>query len=85
MSGGMTKRLKRLEAGGLIHRTPSREDGRSSDVALTAKGRRVVEEAVAAHVRNESRMLEGLDAADRATLAKLLRKLLLRFEEEEER
>src|SRR5437868_4076950 len=52
-SGGMTKRLKRLESTGLVRRVPSAEDGRSSSVALTAKGRRVVEDAVAAHVENE--------------------------------
>jgi DNA-binding MarR family transcriptional regulator len=77
----MTKRLKRLEAAKLIRRTPSRGDRRSSEVALTAKGRQVVEEAVAAHVRNENRLLAGLDGDERATLAKLLRTLSLHLEE----
>jgi len=78
-SGGMTKRLKRLESTGLVRRIPSPEDRRSSEVALTAKGRRLVEDAVRAHVENEERLLTGLDAQDREELAALLRKLLLEF------
>jgi DNA-binding MarR family transcriptional regulator len=81
-SGGMTKRLKQLEAAGLVRRIPSPDDGRSSSVALTAQGRRVVEAAVAAHVANEERLLAGLDAGERKLLAGLLRRLLLNLGDE---
>jgi DNA-binding MarR family transcriptional regulator len=79
-SGGMTKRLKALEAAGLVRRVQSPTDGRSSDVVLTAKGRRVVEEAVAAHRANEERILGGLSERDRTALAGLLRRLLVELE-----
>src|SRR3954471_12664463 len=42
-SGGMTKRLAALEGRGLIRREGMPHDRRSSAVALTAEGRRVVE------------------------------------------
>jgi DNA-binding MarR family transcriptional regulator len=76
-SGGMTKRLKALEAAGLVRRVPSPTDGRSSDVVLTAAGKRVVEDAVAAHRANEERMLVSLAPREREALAGLLRRLLV--------
>lgn len=77
---GMTNRLDRLEANGFIERRPDPEDRRSSPVALTDGGRRVVDAAVAEHVANEARLLEPLTATDRAALDKALRKLLAQFE-----
>jgi DNA-binding MarR family transcriptional regulator len=38
-SGGMTKRLRMLEARGLIRRQPAPNDGRSTTVSLTRKGK----------------------------------------------
>jgi len=79
-SGGMTKRLRALEAAELVRRAPSRTDGRSSDVVLTSKGRRLVEDAVAAHRANEERLLASLSPRDRSALASLLRTLLVELE-----
>jgi DNA-binding MarR family transcriptional regulator len=76
-SGGMTKRLKSLEAAGFVSRTPHRVDRRSSLVQLTPKGRKLVETVVAAHVENEKRLLASLDVRGRAQLAELLRRLLV--------
>lgn len=42
--------LRRMEAKGLIERVPSRCDRRGSDIHLTARGRRTVEEAAPDHV-----------------------------------
>ncbi len=42
-------------------------------ISLTAKGRRVIDEAVVAHLTNEERLLSGLDADQRRTLEALLR------------
>jgi DNA-binding MarR family transcriptional regulator len=76
-SGGMTKRLKSLEATGLVTRPPSPVDGRSSLVELTPRGRKLVETVVVAHLENEERILAGLGADERRQLADLLRALLL--------
>ncbi|HZO62219.1 MAG TPA: MarR family transcriptional regulator [Gaiellaceae bacterium] len=76
-SGGMTKRLKSLQAAGLVTRMPHRDDRRSSLVQLTPRGKKLVETVVAAHVENESRLLASLDARTRAELAELLRRLLI--------
>lgn len=79
-TGGMTKRLDRLEARGLIRREPDPRDRRGRLVALTAEGTALVDRAVDAHYRNEARLLEGVPAARREQLVALLRELLLALE-----
>jgi len=74
-TGGMTKRLDQMETGGLLRRSPDPRDRRGLLIALTPKGRRVVDRAVEAHVANEERLLSGLSAAERRRLDGLLRKL----------
>lgn len=72
-TGAVTKRLDRLERDGLVQRRESDTDGRGRIVALTPAGRRRIDDAFAAHIRNEQRLLEGLPARDRAELERLLR------------
>lgn len=79
-SGGMTNRLDRMERGGLIARRPDPGDRRGSQVALTERGLRLVDEAVTAHVTNEHRLLDALVEAERDGLAGMLRELLLSLE-----
>jgi DNA-binding MarR family transcriptional regulator len=74
-TGGMTKRLDRMEAAGLLERSADPDDRRGVLVGLTARGRRAVDAAVEAHIANEARMLAGLSARDQAQLERLLRKL----------
>ena len=74
-SGAVTKRVDRLERSGLVTRRVSDVDARARVIRLTAEGRRIVDEAVVDHVANEERLLSGLSAAERETLAGLLRKL----------
>ena len=74
-TGGMTKRLDRMEEGGLLERSPDPGDRRGVLVGLTARGRRVVDAAVDAHVANEERLLAGLGTAERTQLERLLRRL----------
>lgn len=76
-SGAMTARLDRLEKAGLIQRAPHPSDRRGVVVALTAKGRELADEALAAHVANEHQILSGLTGEDREVLAKLLEKLIV--------
>jgi DNA-binding MarR family transcriptional regulator len=76
-SGAMTNRLDRLEAMGLVERQPDPTDRRGRLVALTGRGRELVDAAVVDHLENEQRLLGALDAGEREQLAGLLRKLLL--------
>lgn len=80
-SGGMTKRLDRLEAAGLVARTSTPVDGRARLVALTDEGVRCIDAAYAAHMANEEQLLRGVPEADRAELARILGGWLERVEE----
>jgi DNA-binding MarR family transcriptional regulator len=79
-TGGMTKRLDRLEASGLIRREPDPRDRRGKLIVLTPKGRDLVDHAVEAHLENEERLLAVLPTAKRRELAALLRDMLLSLE-----
>jgi DNA-binding MarR family transcriptional regulator len=74
-SGGMTKRLSALESRGLIRRELDPNDRRSTAVALTREGKRLVETILPEHVANEQRLLSGLSTRERAELARLLEEL----------
>jgi DNA-binding MarR family transcriptional regulator len=75
-TGGMTKRLDRLEALGLTRREPDPRDRRGKLIALTDDGRALIDRAVETHLQNEERLLAPLTATEREQLAALLRALL---------
>lgn len=79
-SGGMTKRLDRLDEAGLVERRPDRSDRRGTLVRLTRRGKAIIDRAVETHTRNEDRLLRSLTPADRRALDDLLRKLLAGLE-----
>ena len=79
-SGAISKRLDRLEQAGLVARSVSAEDARSREIALTARGRELVDDVVVRHWANEERLLAPLSPAERATLVGLLRTLLVHVE-----
>ncbi len=81
-SGGMTKRLAALKDRGLIRREPDPHDGRSTAVALTREGKRLVEAILPEHVANEGRLLGGLSDEERTTLAALLEALAVSLGDE---
>lgn len=74
-SGGLTYRLKRLEAAGLIKRVPFVDDRRSLIVELTEKGKAVTAAAFAEDMQLESSWLTALTSDERRVLSGLLRKL----------
>jgi DNA-binding MarR family transcriptional regulator len=79
-SGTMTNRIDRLADAGLVSRSPDPQDKRGVLVALTARGRAVVDAALTDLLRSERQLLTGLDAAQRGELAALLRVLLAPFD-----
>ncbi len=82
-SGGMTKRLDRLDEAGLVRRRPDPADRRGTLVRLTRRGKAIIDTALETHVRNEERLLRSLTPADRRALDGLLRKLLAGLERPE--
>lgn len=76
-SGGLTNRLGRLEAAGLVRRLESGSDARSLPVELTEKGRATAEAAFREDMACEAALLAGLTPEERGTLARLLCKLAL--------
>jgi DNA-binding MarR family transcriptional regulator len=80
-SGTMTHRIDRLEQAELVRRIPDQSDRRGTLIELTDRGFDLIEQAVAAHVANEHRILSVLSGSEREVLIQLLRKLLASFEE----
>ncbi|MEU4212413.1 MarR family transcriptional regulator [Streptomyces sp. NPDC026206] len=75
-SGAITQRLDRLEARGLVTRTPSESDGRSVHVSLTDEGRSLIDRALPDHIATENRLLAALGTTQRDDIADALRDLL---------
>jgi DNA-binding MarR family transcriptional regulator len=79
-SGGLTKLLERLESRGLVAREPNPDDGRGVLVSLTAAGKKLQQDAMAAHAINEEELLTPLTRTQREHLNSTLRDLLIAFE-----
>lgn len=71
-TGGMTKRIDRLERAGLVTRRRSGTDGRGRVVALTVAGRELIDRAFTEHMHNERRLLEALTPEEATELEALL-------------
>ncbi len=67
--------LTLLEGEGLLQRQPDGEDRRVNRVLLTARGRRVLDQAVPALDAMLEEQFRGLDRAEQRTLSALLRRL----------
>ncbi len=79
-SGGLTKRVDALEARGLVVRRVAERDGRGRVVALTPRGREVIDAAFTEHIANEHRLLAALTPAQADQLEALLTTWLAAFE-----
>jgi DNA-binding MarR family transcriptional regulator len=75
-SGGMTNRIDKLEKAELIERQPNPNDRRSNLVALTAKGKDLIDEIVPKHIDNEARLLASLSSEEISQLNALTQKML---------
>lgn len=75
-TGGLTKRVDRLTARGLVVRSESETDHRRRLVRLTDHGFALIDDAFTAHMANERRLLDELGKADAAALEPILRRWL---------
>lgn len=74
--------LFRLESAGVIERIADSQDKRSSQVALTEKGKVLIEQAVKTHTDVQNEVLAVLEPEQRQNLAGLLKKILLNLSDE---
>jgi DNA-binding MarR family transcriptional regulator len=71
-TGGMTGRLDKLEAAGLIQREPDHEDRRMLYIKLTTAGHDLISKVIEEHFANGERLLSGLSPSQREQFARLL-------------
>src|SRR6266403_1819383 len=71
-SGGMTNRLDRLERAGLVERRPDPNDRRGRQIALTAAGKRAIDDLIGPMVALEAQLISVLTPAEQKTLNALL-------------
>jgi DNA-binding MarR family transcriptional regulator len=79
-SGAMTHRLRRLEQAGFVRRVPDPDDARGMLVELTPEGVALTERIAPLHMDNERELLSALTPDEQATLARLLRTMLVDWE-----
>jgi DNA-binding MarR family transcriptional regulator len=72
----MVSLIDQLESAGLARRRPSATDRRAREIAITAKGRRLLQRARGLIARVEDEVLAGLSAEERYELLTLLRRAL---------
>jgi DNA-binding MarR family transcriptional regulator len=83
-SGGLTKVLHALEGKNLVKRGKGETDRRSKPVRLTAKGRALIERAMADVLRSDGELiLQGVSDAEIGRLTRLVRKALATLEASE--
>ena len=74
-SGAITSAVDRLEAQGLVVRTPDPEDRRTRFVSLTPKGAARIRDVFGVHKRTMEGVTSSLTTAERETLINLIKKL----------
>ncbi len=72
----MVSLIDQLESAGLARRRPSARDRRAREIAITPKGRRVLERSRRMIAETEDEVLAGLTGAERSELVSLLRRAL---------
>ncbi len=73
--GAMTNTLQRLEQKGCIKVQASAADGRSKEVSITAKGRRLREKAIAATAPDLAELNQALSSSEMQQVLPFLQKL----------
>lgn len=75
-SGTMTNRIDQLAKEGLVERLPNPTDGRSFLIALTKRGKELIDAAVTDHVANLDRLTSGLSENEFKQLERLLERYM---------
>ena len=83
-SGAMTNRLDVLERAGLVKRLPDPNDRRGTLIELTVRGKELIDKAIVAHMAGEASIISHLTADEQRLLARLLKKILIVMEDENE-
>ena len=76
--GAITKLADRLLGKSLIIRKASPDDGRAQTLALTPRGTSLVPELAALADQNDAEFFDRLSAAERATLERILKRMVER-------
>lgn len=74
--GAMTRMIDRLEQKGLIRRTPNPEDRRATNLEMTAAGRALYPQLLAAKENVQAQFLRGFSKDDVRVLEHLLNRML---------
>lgn len=73
--GSASEILSKLEAGGMIIRTPNEADRRTTDIRLTDTGRELAAEALAQRQKRHEEMFSCLSAEEKQELLELLERV----------
>ena len=84
-SGTLTNQIDQLEDAGWSSASPTRTTAASVLVEMTPEGRRKIDAALRSHAADERAAIAPLTAAEQATMAPILRKLLTFLESGDER
>jgi DNA-binding MarR family transcriptional regulator len=84
-SGATTNRIDRAEKLGLVERRPDPDDRRATRIALTKRGRALVDKAMTEHAARAAEIAAILSVEDRKALKKLLGRVLQALEVQSER
>lgn len=76
-SGAISQRLTRLLDAGLVERIADASDKRSMLVALTDRGKELIEQAVYTHTEIQNQILAVLEPAQREQLASIMKTVLM--------
>ncbi|MGN0778261.1 MAG: MarR family winged helix-turn-helix transcriptional regulator [Aristaeellaceae bacterium] len=79
--GSASEVIGKLETAGLISRSPSPEDRRTTDVCLTEAGRNAAREAMAVRAKRHETMFSCFSPAEKRTLLAMLEQLNTFWEE----
>jgi len=74
--GAMTRMIDRLQQKGLVRRVPNADDRRAANLELTAAGRALYPQLLAAKEAVQAQFLRGFGANDVRLLEKLLNRML---------
>ncbi|WP_030562637.1 MarR family winged helix-turn-helix transcriptional regulator [Streptomyces aureocirculatus] len=75
-SGAITNRIDRMEVKGLVERVRDTADRRTVKIRLTGRGQQLTDILMAGHLRNQARILGGIDPAEMDRAVVVLRTFL---------